>query len=119
MREYHCPRPTSFNPRCRSGFQMFPSPVIANRPVSESYRMIICTTGVEVLQKEGVHYDVALVKLIHLYSEVFSDIPPEEVESRVHYIYCTALEEDYGCQRQEWKRKRDDGVAGFLAENKP
>ena len=25
-----------------------------------------------------------------------------------------APEEDYGSQRQEWKRKRDDGVAGFL-----
>jgi hypothetical protein len=65
----------------------------------------------------GVHYDVALAKLIHLYSEVFSDMPPSDVESRVHYIYSTAPEEDYGCQRQEWKRKRDDGVAGFLAEN--
>ena len=39
-----------------------------------------------------------------------------DVESRVHYIYSTAPEEDYGCQRQEWKRKRDDGVAGFLGK---
>ena len=64
----------------------------------------------------GVHYDVALAKLIHLYSEVFSDMPPSDVESRVHYIYSTASEEDYGCQRQEWKRKRDDGVAEFLGK---
>ncbi len=70
----------------------------------------------------GVHYDVALAKLTHLYSKAFSDMPPEEVESRVHYVYSTAPEEDYGCQRQEWKRKRDDGVAGFLGKqgnNKP
>ncbi len=43
-------------------------------------------------------------------------MPPEEVESRVHYIYNTAPEEDYGSQRQEWKKKRDDGVAGFLGK---
>ncbi len=64
----------------------------------------------------GVHYDVALAKLTHLYSKAFSNMPPEEVESRVHYIYSTAPEEVYGCQRQEWKRKRDDGVAGFLGK---
>ena len=46
----------------------------------------------------------------------FSNMPPVEVDSRVHYIYSTAPEEDYGCQRQEWKRKRDDGVAGFLGK---
>lgn len=47
---------------------------------------------------------------------LFYDMPPSEIESRVHYIYSTAPEEDYGCQRQEWKRKRDDGVCGFLGK---
>ena len=47
---------------------------------------------------------------------LFSDMPPSDVESRVHYIYSTAPEEDYGCQRQEWLAKRNAGVAGFLAE---
>lgn len=73
---------------------------------------ILCKAG--QLFRCGVHYDVALAKLIHLYSEVFSDMPPSDVESRVHYIYSTAPEEDYGSQRQKWLAKRDDGVAGFL-----
>ena len=67
----------------------------------------------------GVHYDVALAKLTHLYCKVFSDMPPSEVESRVHYIYSTAPEEDYGSQRQEWLAKRNAAVAGFLEKNKP
>ena len=66
----------------------------------------------------GVHYDVALEKLIHLYSEAFSDMPPSEVESRVHYIYSMVPEGDYGCKRHEWLAKRNAGVAGFLGNNK-
>ena len=75
---------------------------------------ILCKAG--QLFRCGVHYDLALAKLIHLYCEAFSDMPSSEVESRVHYIYSTSDEADYGCQRQEWKRKRDAGVDRFLGK---
>lgn len=47
---------------------------------------------------------------------IFRHAPLRSRVPRTLYIYSTAPEEDYGCQRQEWKRKRDDGVAGFLGK---
>ena len=64
----------------------------------------------------GVHYDVALAKLTHLYCEAFSDMLPSEVESRVHYIYSTSDEADFGCRRMMWLAKRNEGVAVFLGK---
>ena len=49
---------------------------------------------------------------------LFSDMLPSDVESRVHYIYCTSDEADYGCQRQEWQQKRDAGVAEYLRKQR-
>lgn len=64
----------------------------------------------------GVHYDVALAKLTHLYCEAFSDMLPSEVEPRVHYIYSTSDEADFGCQRMMWLAKRNERVAAFLGK---
>ena len=66
----------------------------------------------------GVHYDLALAKLTHLYCEVFSDMPPSEVESRVHYIYSTSDEADFGSQRESWLKKRNEAVAMFLGKQR-
>lgn len=66
----------------------------------------------------GVHYDLALAKLTHLYCKVFSDMPSSEVESRVHYIYSTSDEADFGSQRESWLKKRNEAVAMFLGKQR-
>ena len=66
----------------------------------------------------GVHYDLALAKLTHLYCEAFSDMRPSEVESRAHYIYSTSDEADFGSQRESWLKKRNEAVAMFLGKQR-
>ncbi len=65
----------------------------------------------------GVSYDAALQKLTRLYCEVFSDMQPSEVESRVHYIYSTVCADLFGTQRQKWIDKRNTAVNSFLTRN--
>lgn len=64
------------------------------------------------LYRCGVSYDVAVDKLVHLYSEVFSTMPKEEVISKVSHIY-SQQNNNFGCDRQKWIDKKNANIKRY------
>ncbi len=67
------------------------------------------------LYRCGVSYEAAEEKLVRLYSHVFSDLPEEEVKSRVSYIY-KKESPDFGIERKKWIDKHNSGIAKMSSQ---
>lgn len=67
------------------------------------------------LYRCGVSYDVAVDKLVHLYSEVFSTMPKTEVISKVNYIY-KQHHDDFGIERQGWLNKKQMNIERYNSQ---